>query len=338
MALKAYIAKRIAIALITVYIVATLNFVIFVVHPGDPVRYLLDPEMTEEQKYRIKLEYGYFDPWHVRYLKYLRNLLSFGLIPPYFGISLVKHTYVASEMAWRLPLTVGLLGLALIGTILLGLPVGILAASKRGKKFDVAIMGVGLFTYGVPTFFIQLIALLFLVTYLRQTYGILLFPSGGWISYPRPQGLFSVLLNILWHFTLPVLTLIVAAFAGWALYTRNMLLDSLTQDYVLTARAKGLSERSVLFKHALKSIYPPIATLITLSIPGLATGAIITEQVFGLQGIGQWYINSISLVQPDYPVVEAVLFIYAVLVIVCNLIADLMYGVLDPRIRVGARR
>jgi peptide/nickel transport system permease protein len=117
-----------------------------------------------------------------------------------------------------------------------------------------------------------------------------------------------------------------------------MLLDSLTQDYILTGRAKGLSERTVLYKHALRSIYPPVVTLITLSIPGVVTGAIITEQIFSLQGIGQWYITAINVGNPDYPVVQAILFIFAFLTIACNLIADFLYGVVDPRIRVGVRR
>lgn len=338
MSLRTYLAKRVAIALITIWIVASLNFVIFIIHPGDPTKYLLNPDMTDEQKEIIRLEYGFNDTIEVRYAKYMKNLLSFGLIPPYFGISLTSHRYVTSELSWRLPLTVGLLGFALIGQILIGIPIGILAAAKRGTKLDVSIMGVGLFTYGVPTFFIQLLSLLFFVTYIRRTYNILIFPSGGWISYPRPEGFLPQVLNVGWHFALPVATLVVAAFAGWALYTRNLLLDTLTQDYILTARAKGLNERKVLFKHGLRSILPPIATLLTLSIPGIVTGAIITEQVFNLQGIGQWYIKSISLEAPDYPVVSAVLFIFAVLTIICNLVADLLYGVLDPRIRVGMRR
>jgi len=338
MSLRTYIAKRMLIALITLWLAATMIFFVFVVHPGDPVKYIMDPSMTEAQMELLKREYGYYDSWPVKYIKSMRNLLSFGLVPPYFGISLTSKQYVASELAWRMPLTMGLLGLALTGNVLVGIPIGILAAAKRGSKLDVAIMGSGLFTYGMPTFFIQLLALLFFITYVYGTLGIRIFPGSGWVDIPPPQGLLPYLTNIAWHFALPALTLIISAFAGWALYTRNLLLDSLTQDYVLTARAKGLSERTVLFKHALKSIYPPIVTLITLSIPGVVTGAIITEQIFGLQGIGQLYIGSISLSNPDYPVVQAILFIYSTLTITCNLIADFIYGVLDPRIRVGMRR
>jgi len=336
--LKGYIAKRILVGILTLWVVATLNFLIFAVLPGDPTKYMLNPDMTEEQKELIRQWYGVYDPWPVKYIKYLRNMFSFGIVPPYFGYSLKSGQFIASELSWRLPLTVGLLGSALVLTILVGVPIGIYAASKRGTKVDTAIMGIGLFTYGVPTFFVQLLAILFFISFIYQRFGILLFPPGGWVSYPRPQGVIPLILDILWHFALPVLTLVICSFAGWALYTRNLLLDALTEDYVMTARAKGLPERTVLFKHAFKAIQPPIVTLITLNIPGLVTGAIITEQIFGLQGIGQWYIESISVANADYPVVQAVLFIFAFLTILCNFIADILYGILDPRIRVGQRR
>jgi len=337
MAFGRYLIKRVVFAIFTLWVVVTLNFIIFGLLPGDPTKYMLDPSMTEEQKEMIKIQYGLYDPWPIKYLKYLRNMLSFGLVPPYFGISLKTHRFVASEMSWRLPLTVGLLGSALILDVLIGIPIGLFAASRRGSKTDVTIMGIGLFTYGVPTFFVQLLALLFFVAYLNRAFGLRIFPSGGWVSYPRPQGIFLIT-DILWHFALPVLTLVICGFAGWSLYTRNLLLDALSEDYVLTARAKGAPERTVLFKHAFKAIQPPIVTLITLNIPGLVTGAIITETIFGLQGIGQWYITALSMQNADYPVVEAVLFLFAVLTILCNLIADIIYGTLDPRIRVGQRR
>ena len=114
------------------------------------------------------------------------------------------------------------------------------------------------------------------------------------------------------------------------------MLDAITQDYIVTARAKGLTERSVLYRHAFRSVLPPVATMIAMAVPGIVTGAMITEYLFTLPGIGQWYLT--ALMQSNYPVVQAVLFMYAVLMIAANLIADLMYGVLDPRIRVGQRR
>jgi peptide/nickel transport system permease protein len=336
MGLKSYIAKRILIGIITLWIVATLNFFIFIVSPGDPVRYLLTPGMKEEQKQWIYYYYGKFDPLPVQYLKYLRNMFSYGIIPPYFGISIETRTYVAHEMSWRLGITVFLLGAPMIGRILLGIPIGMFAASKRGSKIDVAIMGSALFTWGVPIFFIELLAI-FLFSWILTNYGIMIFPLSGLTRIPPPTGL-ELYADIAWHLTLPMLCLVLGGLGSWALYTRNMLIDALTQDYIVTARAKGLSERTILFKHAFKSILPPVATMITLAIPGIVTGAIITETVFGIEGIGKWYIHALDTSVADYPVVQAVLFIFATLVIVCNLIADFLYGILDPRIRVGMRR
>jgi peptide/nickel transport system permease protein len=178
---------------------------------------------------------------------------------------------------------------------------------------------------------------IFVFSYAANIYGVRIFPTGGGLGGPYDTFL-DRLKGVTWHLSLPILVLTFGGFGGWALYTRNMLLDALTQDYIVTARAKGLSERTVLYKHAFRSILPPVATMITLSIPGIVTGAIITETVFGLEGIGKWYIESLSRSAPNYPVVQAVLFIFATLTIMFNIIADLLYGVLDPRIRVGARR
>jgi peptide/nickel transport system permease protein len=336
--LRSYIIKRVVISIIILFVAATLNFFIFVVYPADPVRYLLDPTMKPEQKRLIEIEYGKYDPLWLKYGKYLRNMFSFGLIPPYFGISFETRDFVARDMYWRLALTVALLGGALIGDLVIGIPIGMFAASKRGTKLDVSVMGLGLFTWGLPTFFIQLLAILFFSGFLKQWTGVSIFPSGGWASYPPPQSQILFVADIAWHLALPMLTLIAAGFAGTALYVRNLMIDALTQDYILTARAKGVKERVVLMKHAFKSILPPIATMITLSIPGLVTGAIITETIFGLQGIGAWYLASLSRGAPDFPVVQAVLFVFASLVVICNFIADILYGVLDPRIKVGMRR
>jgi peptide/nickel transport system permease protein len=336
MGLKSYIAKRVILAIIILWVVATLNFIIFVVSPGDPVRYLLNPGLKQEQKELIYYYYGLREGWGVRYVKYLANMFSYGIVPPYFGYSFETRTTVASEMSWRLGITLFLLGAPMIGRIILGIPIGMFAASKRGTKTDVAIMGSALFTWGVPIFFIELLAIL-LFSWLLIYHGIHILPLAGLTSVPAPKGL-ALYADIAWHLTLPMLCLVFAGLGSWALYTRNLLIDALTQDYVVTARAKGVSERAILFKHAFKSILPPIATMITLAVPGVVTGAIITETVFGIEGIGKWYIHALDTSVADYPVVQAVLFVFATLVIICNLIADLLYGVLDPRIRVGTRR
>jgi peptide/nickel transport system permease protein len=339
MTLRTYILKRVAISIFILWLVASLNFTIFAVSKGDPVRYLLKPGMTAQQKELMAEAYGMNEPLWTKYVKSIKNQFTFGIIPPYFGWSVQTGTWVADGMRWRLATTLFLLGSALIGTIILGIPTGIFAASKRGSKTDVAVVTSALFTHGVPAFFIQLMAV-FIFSYLLVNYKITTFPLTAPIDAQQLATLSGLQLyvQIAWHMTLPIITLVLVGFGGWALYIRNMLIDALTQDYIVTARAKGLSERTVLYKHAFRSILPPVATLVTLSIPGIVTGAIITEEIFKISGIGSWYINALQVSVADYAVAQAVLFVFAALVILCNLVADLIYGILDPRIRVGMRR
>lgn len=339
MTLRTYILKRVLLGIFVLWLVATLNFVIFSLQKGDPVRYMLDPTMEPSAKEQLAIALGLRDPWPVKYLKYLRNMFSFGIVYPYFGTSMVldKGEYIAHAMTPRLIITVMLLGSAMIGRIIVGVPIGIFAASKRGGKLDVSAVGISLFTWGVPTFFIQLLAILLFGQILRDTYGIKIFATTFMPTARSTEGLIWYV-QAAQQLLLPILILVFAGLGSWVLMTRSLLLDALTQDYVTTARAKGLSERTVLYKHAFRSILPPISTMITLAIPGIVTGAIITESIFGINGIGTWYISSLQYNVADYGVAQAVLFIFATLVIICNLIADILYGILDPRIRVGMRR
>jgi peptide/nickel transport system permease protein len=332
--MREYLVKRIILSLVIIYVIATLQFIIFqVISPIDPTAtYMIaDPRFKKEQRDQLMKLFGLDQPLHIRYHKYIVNMFTWN-----FGFSFRSMKPVAQEMSWRLVNTVLLLGSALVATIMVGVPLGILAASRRGTKVDVLAIGAGIFTWGVPTFFIQLLAVLFLSYYTYVWFGFPLFPHGKMHSVPPPTDMLSYMADTLWHLALPMGTLVVAGFGSWALYTRNILLDALTQDYIVTARAKGLSERTVLYRHAFRSILPPIVTMVTLSVPGIVTGAIITEFVFTWPGIGQWYIE--SLFQGDYPVVQAVIFIYTVLMVTANIVADILYGILDPRIRIGVRR
>lgn len=332
--MRGYLVKRIGVSLLILFVIATLNFVIFqVISPVSPEDTFLPLALDIPETLRAQLRdmFGLNDPMHVRYLKYIRNMFTFN-----FGVSFKSRRPVIEEMSVRLPATILLLGTALVATILVGTPLGILAASRRGSKLDVATIGSGLFTWGVPVFYIQLIGMLLFCYFWLVWFGYQAFPVRGLYSIPPPSDPLAFATDTAWHIALPVLTLVVGGFGSWALYTRNVLLDALTQDYIVTARAKGLSERTILYRHAFRSTLPPIVTVIALSVPGIITGALITESIFTLPGIGQWYFT--ALTTSDYPVLQSVLFTYAILTIFCNLIADFLYGVLDPRIRVGARR
>lgn len=330
--MREYLVKRLAIALITLFTIATLNFLIFqVFSPYDPFTMILDPNFTLEVKQELMRQYGLDQPLHIRYVKYIQGMFTWN-----FGYSFLSKKPVTQQMMPLLANTIMLLGTALVATIIVGIPIGIMAASRRGTKLDVIAIGSGLFTWGVPTFFIQLLFMFFFCYWTTVNWGIQVFPVAGMTSVPPPTQPLSYIADVAWHLSGPLITLVIASFGSWALYTRNLLLDALTQDYVVTARAKGLNERTVLYRHAFRSTLPPIVTMIALSVPGIVTGAMITEFIFSWPGIGRWYLMSLN--QSDYPVVQSVLFIYALLTILANIVADLLYGLLDPRIRVGMRR
>lgn len=329
---REYLVKRIVFALITLFTVASLNFLIFqVFSPYDPFTYIMDPNFTPQMKAILTRQYGLDQPLNIRYIKYIQGMFTWN-----FGYSFYTRRPVIEQLTPLLANTILLLGSALVATVIVGIPLGILAASRRGSSLDVLTIGGGLFTWGVPIFFIQLLFMFFFSYYIKVTFGILLFPVAGMNTVPPPEEPLAYMADMAWHLSGPLITLVVASFGSWALYTRNLLLDALTQDYVVTARAKGLSERTVLYRHAFRSTLPPMVTMIALSVPTIVTGAMITEYIFSWPGIGRWYLNSLN--NSDYPVVQAILFLYALLTILANITADILYGLLDPRIRVGMRR
>jgi peptide/nickel transport system permease protein len=334
--MREYLIKRILICVGILLIVLTLNFVIFrIVHPvKDPTMLLIDPNIRKANyEEAMKKLWGLNEPlFPNQYLTYMWNLLTWN-----YGYSFSNPpTPIAPEMAWRLANTVFIVGSALVAEVVIGLPLGVLAGSRRGKKTDVGVMGIGLLTWGFPTFFIQLLFLLFFSYYSKILFGIQLLPTSGTVSLPPPTDAFGMFVDKAWHAIGPIATLTIAGFGGWALYTRNLMVDALTEDYIVTAKAKGASHTDILYKHAFRSILPPIATMLAMAIPSVVTGAIITETIFGWPGIGQWYIAALN--NGNHPVAQAVLYNYAFLMIFANLVADILYGFLDPRIRVGVRR
>jgi len=324
--MKRYILRKMVYALMVLYIIATVNFMIFqVFSPLDPINTLWDPRLPVEYKEVLRHQFGFDQPILTRYAKYVVNLFTFN-----FGYSFVTRKPVIQEIAVRLPNTLLLLGSALVLSVLAGILLGVLAASRRGTKVDVLVIGSGLFAWAAPIFFIQLFLVLFLAYYNR------LFPVGKMTQVPPPTDFLAFVADVLYHLALPVTSLVLAQFGFWALYTRNMMLEALTQDYTVTARAKGLKERSVLFGYAFRTILPPVTTMLLLAIPSLITGSIITEYVFSWPGMGKWLLDSMRTY--DFPAVQALFFFYAILTIGANFASDLLYGWLDPRIRVGVRR
>ncbi|MDR2180040.1 MAG: ABC transporter permease [Synergistaceae bacterium] len=318
------LAKRVAGSLVVLVVVLVLNFFLFRIMPGDPMTGIMDPRFSPEAKERLAAQWGLDRPLGEQFVVYLREMLSFR-----FGLSMMTGVPVWDELKNRVPNTVALLLPALLLSAALGLWLGVKAALRRGSKVERLVLLSGAVSFSFPSFFIQLLLLLCFA------YAWPIFPLRGTTSIPPPEGA-AALLDYLWHLALPLFSLVILSFGGWALYIRNMMVKALGEDYVLMARARGLPRSRVVWNHGFRSILPPVLTLFLLSLPGVVSGAVITETVFSLNGAGRFLLEATH--SHDYPSAGAAFFLLALLTVSCNLLADLIYVMVDPRVRrEGAR-
>lgn len=303
--------------------------------PGDPIEVMvgerkLDPVMHAAALHRLGLD----QPLYVQYFTYLNNLVHGDL-----GISLVTREPVMKEFLQLFPATVELSLFALLFAVIIGLPAGMISGLRRGSIFDHGVMGVALTGYSMPIFWWGLVLIMFFSVNLGWT------PVSGRIDIEfdiaRKSGLLLIdsllsseegaFKSALMHLILPAIVLGTIPLAVIARMTRSSMLEVLKEDYIRTARAKGLMPLRVVVVHALRNALIPVITVIGLQVGTLLAGAVLTETIFSWPGIGKWLIDSIS--RRDYPVVQAGILITATIIILVNLIVDLLYGVVNPRVR-----
>ncbi|MGQ9542572.1 MAG: ABC transporter permease [Candidatus Bathyarchaeia archaeon] len=327
MGFKAYVARRLVNTVIVLLVTVILQFFIFRIMPGNPLAHFISPNFPLESRRALIELWGLDKPLHEQFLTYLYNLFSGRL-----GISFVSQRYVSDEVLERLPNTILLMGSSTVLMIVLGIHLGVSAGSHRGSRRDLASVAFGLLTQGLPVFFLGLLLMLSFSYYLPVvTGGLINFPVAGTVSRPPPTCLPEYVLDVLWHLTLPMVTLVLINFGGYTLIVRSLIIDVMAQDYILTAKAKGLPEKSIIYGHGLRSILPPISTMVGLSLSGIVGGAVITETIFSWHGIGRYLYEAV--LQNDYPVMQGTFFLLSMVTITANLIVDLIYGLLDPRIR-----
>jgi len=333
MGLRSYLVKRSIYTFVLILFVITLNFIIFEVMPGSPVEAIASSgKLHDESQVReVIARFGLDKDVFTRFRLYAANMLTFQ-----FGFSYYTSQPVGNEILGRVSNTLALVGFATLLSIVVGIFLGVVAASRRGGFFDSASVTGSLVTFSLPTFFMGLVAILIFFYYLHW------FPVGHdqpdvWALYPPNTGTIGGVLGLiggrLQHLFLPVMVLFLFQYGGYLLLTRATMIESLTDDYILTSRAKGLSEKTVLFKHALKNASLPIVTSVALGIGFIMSGAIITETVFSYEGMGQWILRSIN--NADYPAMQAIFYIIALMVIIANFLADVLLGIIDPRIKYG---
>lgn len=328
-----YVARRMLSAIPLVLGIATIVFFVLNVAPGGPAGYLTRPGIPPEVLEQVRRSFGLDQPVHVRYVKWLLALFQGD-----FGYSFSRGRPVAAVIAEILPNTLVLSGCALLGAFLVGMAVGIVQAVRRSSLLDSALSVVTLFFYSMPSFWLALMLMLAFSLYARNVWEWpFFFPASGMQSAGY-AGLspWERVLDRAWHLVLPALTLVLVLAAGIARYMRASLLEVIHQDYIRTARAKGLSEGRVIFRHALRNALLPVITLLGLYLPVLFSGTVFVETVFAWPGMGKLVVDSIG--QRDYPVVMAGSFVFAILVVLGNLLADVLYAVVDPRIRYDGGR
>jgi peptide/nickel transport system permease protein len=316
-----YIARRLVWTVVVVACVLAITFAVFYLLPaGDPALRFAGKSPTSTELHQIHVRLGLDKPWYVQFGKFSKNFFvgdQFGW--PGLGYTYAGQTSVKSLIVQRAPRTLLLIAGAAIIWLVLGVSIGVLSAVKRRTIVDRSAMGFALIGISTPVFWLGLMALYIFWRKLGWTGGT------GYVSpVDSPTGFLS-------HMILPwiVLALLYAAF--YARMTRNNLLETLGEDYIRTARAKGLPERTVIFKHGLRASLTPIVTMFGLDIALLVGGAIITESVFNIQGLGYLAIN--SALQQDLPIVVGVVLLGSVAVAVANLIVDILYAFIDPRVR-----
>ncbi len=332
--MKWYITKRLLMLIPVLLGTSIIVFSLIHLTPGDPARTMAGEHASEETLQRIREKYGLDKPLYVQYFIWLKDALKGDL-----GKSIVSHESVIKEIFDRFPNTFELTLVAMLFAVTIGVFAGIISASKQYSILDYTVMGVAIFGVSMPIFWLGIMLMMIFGVYLRW------FPIGGrismMVSIKRITGFYMIdsiitgnmeaLLSTLHHLVLPSIALGTIPMATIARVTRSSMLEVLRQDFIRTERAKGLPERLVIYKHAVRNALIPVVTVIGLNFGLLLAGAILTETVFSWPGIGRYIINAVKM--RDYPAVQGCVLFFAFLFVIVNLLTDILYIYIDPRIR-----
>lgn len=313
-----YVVHRLLQSLILLVLVSIIGFMLLHIAPGGPTAiYAVSTDMTQEDLARIEERLGLNEPLPIQYLTWIS-----GFVTGDWGDSYRNNQAVTTVVFSRVPATLQLMVGAIAIAVILGTLIGILGALRRYSFFDYLATIGAMVALSIPTFWFGLMAIYLFSVHLGW------FPSGGRVSVGDGS-----LTNQLHHMIMPTLVLALVTVAIWSRYSRSSMIDVINQDFIVTARAKGLREWAVLTRHALRNAVLPLITLGGIQLPILFGGALVTETVFTWPGMGRLFVDSLGY--RDYPVLMGILMFTAVLVILSNLVVDVLYAVFDPRIRLG---
>lgn len=318
-----FILSRIAFGVLVLFLLSVFVFMLFYVSSSDPARIIAGDKATEELMAQIRSNLGLDRPITEQYVTFIGNLLQGDL-----GYSYRSSMPVSELVVSRIPVTMSLVFGGMVFWLAIGIPIGIVSAKHPGSVRDRLGQGFAIVGISFPTFVLGMLAL-YLLYFVPTKLGFMLFPPSGYVPFEQSP------LEWAWHLLLPWLTLALVVAAVYARLTRGQMLEVLGQDYIRTARAKGVDERRVTYVHAFRSAMPPLVTQLGIDIGLMLGGVIVIEQVFGLLGVGSLAVTAVAM--QDRPVVIAIVLLGGVFVVISNLVVDTTYALLDSRVRTAAR-
>lgn len=315
-----YVIRRILQAIPLLFLVSLFMFILIHLLPGGPEQVIFNPHLSPAGRAALRARFGLDDPVPIQYLKWLGNALTGN-----FGFSFGTNLPVSQVIAERFPKTLELFSLALLLALVIAILLGVISAMRQGTATDYALTSLSYFGIAMPIFVFGL--------FMQDIFGVALhwLPTSGTQTLGYTLDPFNSFIDQVEHIILPMLVLALSFIAGWSRYMRSSMIEVVKQDYMRTARAKGVGTASLMIRHALRNAVIPLITIVALDFGAVAGGATITEGIFAWPGMGRLFFDSLEI--RDYPVLLAILLLSAFFVISFNLIADVLYAVMDPRIR-----
>jgi len=315
-----YIIRRLLQAIPLLFLLSIFMFLLIHALPGGPEQVIFNPHLDAAGRANLRARFGLDQPLPVQYLKWIGNFLIGN-----FGFSFATNQPVSQVLAQRFPNTLQLFSISLLVALVLAIFLGVISAVRQNSALDYTVTTLTYFGLALPAFLLGL--------FLQDIFAVQLhwLPVSGTATLGYTFDPFNAFYDHLLHLVLPVIALSVLFVAGWSRYMRSSMIDTTKQDYMRTARAKGVSPTSSLVRHALRNAVIPLITVVAIDFGAIAGGATITENIFAWPGMGTLFFDSLQ--SRDYPVLLAILMLSGFFVILFNLIADILYGVMDPRIR-----
>lgn len=315
-----YVIRRLLQAIPLLLLVSIFMFLLIHALPGGPEQVIFNPHLSPAGRAALRARFGLDDPLPIQYLKWLGNIITGN-----FGFSFATNQPVSQILSERFPATLELFGLAFAVALVFAILLGIVSAVRQNTITDYTLTTISYFGIAMPAFLLGI--------FLQDIFAVQLrwLPVSGTSTSGMTFDPFNTFLDGFLHIILPMLTLSILFIAGWSRYMRSSMIDVVKQDYIRTARAKGVNTRSILLGHALRNAVIPLITVVAIDFGSVAGGAVLTEGIFAWPGMGSLFLGSLD--SRDFPVLLAILILSAILVISFNLIADILYAVMDPRIR-----